>query len=679
MPHWRSVRPFGQVALPNAFLFFCQFRIMPIYRIQIASLLPVLAILAGCTSKSPTPKPTENISNKAAKEVLSQMRTVYRNAKSYVDNSTVIASSVERTKGVENEFPYQDLSIAFERPNKLSILYSGAVEGLSEKTVYKIACNGEIVRSFANEVPLQIHETIAPETLTTENFLPEPALRADLLQVSLENILPQLAMLLTEDPEQPIFSNSSQHKLLREKELDGNTCYRVQSKSPEGNRVLWISKDDCILRRMEIPIDNQSDILDAEDRFLKFSIWIDFRNITLDSTMDASSFELTVPTGGRRVRRFIAPPPEVPENADTETLTEHRRLIAEYERAISAATIKDSILNIEFSRPQAGPEKLPKLWKLEQLWQTSSRVVSQPGNVLLVNNANQILVLDGGQSIVEFDIQGNLVDRHELPIHEVQKGGILRTSVDSQGQPWYLASGVGWQQVYLFDESWQNILTFPEKKHSGIGDVYLGDRAEKNNPTFLVGYWGGLGIQGGTFDGRRLWANRSMDHVLQITSGPPDIKGETTIWCTSTRGTILVLTAEGKTSHELYIEDQALMAVARNPKKDSHCGLAIKSSGWYSAVGFSEDGLKQWEYPLPPGEYATQAPRIQRADFPDGTLGWLLCAANGSLHWLDHEGHLVDRFDYDQLITGVAMGTVPDGTLLLISTDQHLTAWLVQL
>ena len=121
------------------------------------------------------------------------------------------------------------------------------------------------------------------------------------------------------------------------------------------------------------------------------------------------------------------------------------------------------------------------------------------------------------------------------------------------------------------------------------------------------------------------------------------------------------------------------MAVARNPKKDSHCGLAIKSSGWYSAVGFSEDGLKQWEYPLPPGEYATQAPRIQRADFPDGTLGWLLCAANGSLHWLDHEGHLVDRFDYDQLITGVAMGTVPDGTLLLISTDQHLTAWLVQL
>ena len=70
-----------------------------------------------------------------------------------------------------------------------------------------------------------------------------------------------------------------------------------------------------------------------------------------------------------------------------------------------------------------------------------------------------------------------------------------------------------------------------------------------------------------------------------------------------------------------------------------------------------------------------QVPRIQFVEFPGGEQGWLVAAANGSLHWLDEEGNLVERFDYGELITGVAMGTDKNATVLLVSTKKNLTAW----
>ena len=68
-----------------------------------------------------------------------------------------------------------------------------------------------------------------------------------------------------------------------------------------------------------------------------------------------------------------------------------------------------------------------------------------------------------------------------------------------------------------------------------------------------------------------------------------------------------------------------------------------------------------------------QVPRIQFVEFPGGEQGWLVAAANGSLHWLDEEGNLVERFDYGELITGVAMGTYKkrDGVARFYQEESH--------
>ena len=673
-------------------------------------LVAFLALLVGCSRSAPLPTQTATSSGPAAQEVLEKMRTVYRQAESYTDNSTIVEYSVSRAKGVETEFPYQQLSVAIERPNKFCVTFTDAAEGAEGKTDYKIASNGKVVRSSANEVPLQIHEAVAPQVATAENFIPEPLLRAELLQVSLENIYPQIALLLCTDSGQPIFPRDDQHRLLKDAELKGKPCYRVQMVSPAGKRVLWIDKEEYLLRRMELPIDARRKAIDPNEQLSSLSICLDFEAVTLDADIHENSFEIEIPTGGRRVRRFIPPPPPVPTDSGKSAVEEHQELVEQYDQALAAATIKDSILEVEFSKPEVGPRNLPEQWQLKQVWQTSPSDMARPGDVVLVGEANRTLVLDGGDAIVELDALGQVIGRHELPTHPEEKRGLLRTSIDSQGKFWYLASGVGWQQVYLLNDAWNVVLSFPDGQHSGIGDVHLADLTNLGKPTMHIGYWGGIGIQGGTIDGRRLWANRSLDHVLQITSGPADEAGQPTLWCISTRGTILQLSASGKSLQELYIAGQALMYVAWHPSADTHCGLAIKELGWYSAVGFSADGTKQWEYPLPPGEYVTQVPRIQYVQFPvkkpdgdsdgdsdgesdgesndgsggqsdgkpDEENGWLIAAAGGSLHWLDNGGKLIDRFDTGELITGVAMSTDAKETRLLISTGENLTAWSIE-
>lgn len=752
------------------------------------------------------------------------MRAVYRDAKSYTDNASVVFHAVVRNKGSEQEMAFTRTSVAFERPNKLHITYQKNISSPQEES-YEVVSNGVFVRSTANELPLQIHEAIAPLELSTENFIPEPALRGAVLENTIENTLPQLALLLVSEKEQTIFPGEDQARMLGEAELDGILYHRLELPSPAGKRVLWIDQQHFTLRRMEIPSDAQRK--QSKHKFSEFALWIDFESVTIDPDIDSSTFAYDVPDKARRVRRFIPPPPAGPPEflgkpagqfsftslegeevtpellagkvtvldfwftncppckaqtpvinqvyehfkdsddvafyavstdsrvVDNEVVAKtlvswggqmplvrdlkstgnrklgvrntptlilidresrlqvfqvgahrspepvidaiqrlvdgedlvaadrekHDEYLVKYEQALDAAAITDSIIEVEIARPEVSPRQLPEKFELKQLWQTSAEQIKRPGDVLVVDE--RLLVLDGGEAIIELDETGKTIGQHELPKHDEQTGGFLRSWINAAGERWTLASGVGWQQVHVFDKNWEPVLSFPDERHSGIGDVFFDDLTGSDTPVMHVGYWGGLGVQGGTLDGRRLWSNRKLDHVVQIGAGPNLDDGNRTIWCSSTRGTLLQLGADGKAIQERYIEGQALMHFvsqangASQPNGDDHCGLAIGKVGQYTAVGFDDKGAVAWEYPLPPGEYVEQLPRVLSVQLPDDDHAWLVVAANGSLHWLSKTGELIDRFDYGEILTGVTMGSFGGQALLLVSTAENLTAWQV--
>jgi thiol-disulfide isomerase/thioredoxin/outer membrane lipoprotein-sorting protein len=384
------------------------------------------------------------------------------------------------------------------------------------------------------------------------------------------------------------------------------------------------------------------------------------------------------------IRRVIA-------GADlvAEARAEHAQLQKDYERELTAATINDSLLEIEVPQPQSSERKLPTKLTATQLWQKTAEEIAHPGYILPLSggdnskpssDAPAYLVLDGGDAVVELKASGEKLASHEVYGNSETKNGFLRKA--SNGGR-LAVSGVGWQKVTVFDTNWKSVLTFPKDRHPGVADVQFAPGTGAETPELIVGYWGGIGIQGVGFDGKRRWSQRALEQVLQIVPVPgPKAGGE--LWCTSNRGSLSIFDLQGKPLRELAVGLRSLMysATTRSSSADNNnregtvcCGLTVEEVGHYQAVGFSPDGEIRWRFPLPAGEYLHHISRIQPVTLTGNKSAWMIAAADGTIFWLDHDGHALDKFQYGQPLTGLTLTNQADAAILLVSTPENLTAW----
>jgi thiol-disulfide isomerase/thioredoxin len=375
-----------------------------------------------------------------------------------------------------------------------------------------------------------------------------------------------------------------------------------------------------------------------------------------------------------------------------EARREHEELVKKYDADLEAAAGSGDLLQINVTRPDFGEQKLPSKLQASELWKANPDELARPGNLLILDEldggsataSTRIIALDGGQAIVELDAAGKMIGRREIADSPATANGFLRTAVNQAGQRLIVASGVGWQKLFLFDDQWKQILTFPKDKNPGIGDVQIAALKPGAEPMLYVGYWGGVGVQGVALDGRRRWAIRSFDEVVQLAVGPAPATAaaERTLWGTSNRGTIFVLDDEGKAQPEIVVGLREIMYFAVRPESTGDdarcCGLAVEEVGKYSVVGFDADGEPRWHYKLAPGEYTHQVDRIQSVEIPGHGAGWMVAAPNGSIVWLDLQGRLIDEFRYGQPLTGLSLTNSPDGAILLVSAADSLTAWRLE-
>jgi thiol-disulfide isomerase/thioredoxin/outer membrane lipoprotein-sorting protein len=384
---------------------------------------------------------------------------------------------------------------------------------------------------------------------------------------------------------------------------------------------------------------------------------------------------------------------KVVDGADlaAEARAEHEQLTKKYEADLEAAAGSGDVLQINVARPEFGERALPTKVALSELWQAKPEEIKAPGNFLIIQeDANdeaaqpRILTLDGGQAIVEFDPAGKVVARHEIPDNAAVANGFLRTAVNKNGERLIAASGVGWQKLHLFDHEWKPILAFPKDKNPGIADVQLASLAPDSDPMLYVGYWGGVGVQGVGLDGKRRWAIRSFNEVVQLTVAPADLPNSAdpsakTLWGTSDRGTIFVLGPDGKPQPEIVVGLREIMHLAIRPEPiedAAQCaGLAVETVGHYDVVGFDPDGEVRWQYELPAGEYSQQVERIQPVDLPGLGPAWMIAAPDGSIIWLNPQGQLIDQFRYAKPLTGLSLTNTQGAAILLVSTPDSLTAW----
>jgi thiol-disulfide isomerase/thioredoxin len=786
--------------------------------------------LFGCGDSAPrTPTSHAAAENGVSpEELLAKVRSTYTKAKSYSDNATLKQRGVDRTRGTMTEMPFTHLSLLFERPNRYAISYEDAIPSSQGKTKYRVVSDGKRVRSAASQLPDQIHEAIAPRETTIENLIPEPELRSAILLVALENLFPQLALLLTRDAEKPIFPRATRLELLPNEKIDTIECYRLSLTEPEGTRILWIDKEKLVLKRMEIPIEGQREALDPSHQYVSYSVDLDFENVTFDAEFAKSATELDIPEEGRLVRRFISPPPAGPSehlgrpvkqftftatdgsevsptilagkivvldfwatdcapckentpaleeayqqikdhedvaffgvSTDPEGLAtpaiektlkawgasfpllrdleknafydlnvkatptlmvfgpdnrlqamhlgiledaddlvskiqklregddlvklakqEYTDELKEHVAILAAATLEKSLVDEKPAPAKIAPRQLPDHLKIEELWTSKLAELTKPGDIAVLttpgSDLQEILVLDGGRAVVRYDAAEHR-GRVELPEHDEQANGFIRTAVDVEGNRTFLVSGAGWQQVYLYDKDWKFLFAFPDEPHSGVGDASFFDAESSGAPTVAVGYRGGRGVQAGSLEGQSVWMNHYLDHVLNIATGPIGESKVPSLWCTSTRGTVFEIDAQGKAQREFAVPGHTMVALVPQTTKGAagNYGLSLSKPAHYELVAFDNKGDVQWHYALPVGDYQSAIPPIQRIDLPSEENCLLVAAPNGSLTFVSTAGKIIDEFDYGKPISGLAAITTDDGPILFVSAGNRLTAWRI--
>jgi thiol-disulfide isomerase/thioredoxin/outer membrane lipoprotein-sorting protein len=382
------------------------------------------------------------------------------------------------------------------------------------------------------------------------------------------------------------------------------------------------------------------------------------------------------------------------ENLADQTLAGYRRLRGDFERRLAEATVGVN-REIELLRAKIAPRSEPDKLKIEKLWSTDD--IKNPGNVVVYSNPQgeqRIAVFDGWRTVVELDGTGKTVARHELDLPEDGVATQLRTAVDGQGRRAFAAFAIAQRKVYLMNDEWQPAGSFPEETRQGISDIQLADLDGDGQLEMLVGYLGEVGVQCASLAPRRVWANRAFDNVLSLAVLRRDPDGHCRVLVGNERAALGVLDYGGTQLADIPVPtrpiDIIVAANLANPTDSTDAADSKEQDLWklaalsatkpaeFVAVGLDMHGSERWSYPLPVGVRNTPCDILLAGRLRSGESGqWLLTGADGSIHILNADGQLLDRFQYGDELTGIGTMTVDGQPVLLVATAHELTAWKV--
>jgi hypothetical protein len=343
----------------------------------------------------------------------------------------------------------------------------------------------------------------------------------------------------------------------------------------------------------------------------------------------------------------------------------HATRLREYKDRLAQAAGKGMGAIEPLPETLIAPRRQPVRFKLTRAWRAAD--VALPGNLVCLDAAHgggeepRIVVLDGWREVVELDAAGAEMARHELPIPAGEAVRFLRTAVDGQGHRWWLGGARGGRHVFVFDADWKLHATYPPPEagtHDGISTAYLLDTGGDGTLEIVVGYFGTVGVQAASLEGKRLWKERSPGAVLDLAGGPPDDQNRG-LWCVTGEGRILPLSLAGQAGTPLAAGAWRLRSLATGPvAPDGHwaaVGMAGTGVGHNVALGIESDGQVAWELPLADGVHR-EAP-VEPIAWAD-LLGtprrqWLIAAPDGAVTVAWADGRVVDTYRHGAAIAGL--------------------------
>jgi hypothetical protein len=328
----------------------------------------------------------------------------------------------------------------------------------------------------------------------------------------------------------------------------------------------------------------------------------------------------------------------------------------------------------------------PKKLRLTQLWKSSE--LTAPGNLLIAPAGDdaKVLVVEGWRAVGELDGSGKLIARHELELPEQAAITFLRTTTDGSGKRILLAAAPLAPQVYLFDDQFKRLRSFPPADQTPLRlvDAAFADLGDSDGtPEILAANVGDIGLLALSLGGEVVWRNRVFPNVFACAPTKLDVGG-LAIFLAGENGTVLRVNRFGHEEPPVTVANRAIARLfggaAFTPQATGRLlGIASNAKGEPLAIGLSDALKEQWNYPLPLGVHQKPIEPVIASQMLPGYSGeWWLAGPDGSIHMITEDGRLFDSFHLGAAPTGIAAGKIGDTPLLIIATESGITAWRVE-
>ncbi len=270
----------------------------------IAALSCALAGMLGCDStgsvqpdESPAANEQRPQKDMTAADIMGKMVAAYRDADAYFDNAVYGEHFVLAADGVKRQGLPVSVSVRWKRPNQFRITrVEVRPDGQPHAAI--VACDGDKLEAMLSQLEPQRLSLPAPSVATRKTIAPDPLLRQVLFPVPLQDMFPQLALLLA-DGEQPAWPLAAPDSLellpqenLRKDGSEPAPCYRIQMQTTAGPQICWIDKRCFLLLRIELPGEELRKQLYPDHDFLEFCWRFDFFDATSNPPLPNEAFRL---------------------------------------------------------------------------------------------------------------------------------------------------------------------------------------------------------------------------------------------------------------------------------------------------------------------------------------------------------------------------------------------------
>ncbi len=248
-------------------------------------------------------KPAEASADLSANEILKRLLETYRGAKTYRDQAVVRLAFRQNNQPV---FQEQPIAVAFERPDKLSLVAFQAT----------VKCDGKELKAKIEDeatknVDGQVVGRPAPHPLKLVHLV-EDQLLNETISSRLRRQPVQLELLLEAGGLVAAFGSDVACQRLSDSQHAGRNCFRVEVPSPGGAFLFWVDQANSVLLRLDYPVAALVPDLANDPSVSQLELFADLRGASIGQPIAASEFALEVPANAKRMKAFTRPPLPLP-------------------------------------------------------------------------------------------------------------------------------------------------------------------------------------------------------------------------------------------------------------------------------------------------------------------------------------------------------------------------------